>query len=156
VRKKYVDENFFRRGAPIDMGQKSIRNINPTHEDKIVPKPWIETRFLSRDGTTSTMTGDLIMDGHFITYLKTPEHDHHATTKGYADMKLSLHGEDMQGSIGMSGNIILHLGVPEQGKDAIWLRFVNEYFLRCDGGWMQGNLSMGGHRMTGMANPQRD
>jgi len=30
------------------------------------------------------MNADLNLDGHQITYLKQPEHDHNASTKGYA------------------------------------------------------------------------
>ena len=50
------------------------------------------------------MAGDLYMDGHQISYLKAPEHDHMAATTKYADTKLSILGGTMQGGIGMSGN----------------------------------------------------
>lgn len=55
----------------------------------------------------------------------------------------------------MSGNRISHLGDPEQENDAIRLHFVNENFLRHDGGgWMRGDLSIGGFRVVGMSDPQ--
>ena len=97
------------------------------------------------------------MDGRHVSYLREPEQNHHAVTKGYADMKLPLSGGDMQGGIGMGGNRISHLGEPEQNNVAVRLGFVNEYFLKCDGSnWMRNDLSVGGHRVTGMANPQSD
>jgi len=79
------------------------------------------------------MAIDLNMNGNCVSYLKAPEQNHHAVTKGYADTKLSLRGGSMQGEIGMAGNRISHLGEPEQDNDAVRLRFVNEYFLRRDG-----------------------
>ena len=103
------------------------------------------------------MARDLNMDGRFISYLRLPEQNHHAVTKGYAGTKLSRSGADMQGDIGMGGNSILHLDEPEQDNDAVRLRFVNEYFLKRDGSkWMRNDLSVGDHRVTGMANPQSD
>jgi len=65
-------------------------NQNPLHEDELVQKRLIETHFLSRNGGSSTMTSDLNMDGHVITYLKEPEHDHNAATKRHTNTKLSL------------------------------------------------------------------
>ena len=47
------------------------------------------------------------------------------------------------------------MGEPEQDNDAVRLHFVNEYFLRRDGGGcMRNNLSLGGYRVTGMADPK--
>jgi len=53
------------------VGHKSNRNINPnpTHENELVPKQWIETHFVSRDSPVSTMAGDLYTDDHQISYL---------------------------------------------------------------------------------------
>jgi len=103
------------------------------------------------------MARDLNMDVRHVSYLRAPEQNHHAATKGYSDMKLSLLGGDMQGGIGMGGNSISHLGEPEQDNNAVRLRFVNEYFLKRDGSkWMRNDLSVGDHRVTGMANPQSD
>jgi len=98
------------------------------------------------------MAGDLNLDGHQVTYLKEPEHDHMAATKKYVDTKLSL-----LGGIGMSGNRISHLGKPVLDNDALRLSSGNEYYLRRDGGsWISGDLSLGGFRARGMANPQTD
>jgi len=83
------------------------------------------------------MARDLNMDGRHVSYLREPEQNHHAVTKGYADTKLSLLGGDMQEGIGMAGNRISHLGEPEQNNNAVRLSFVNEYFLKHDGSnWM--------------------
>jgi len=83
----------------IDMNQHSIGNIdpNPQNEDEVVPKQSIEENFLNRYSPASTMAKDLNMDGSLVSYLRVPEQNHHAATKGYADTKLSLLGGDMQG-----------------------------------------------------------
>jgi len=80
----------------------------------VVPKHWVEEKFLNRNSPASTMARDLIMDGNHLSYLREPEQNQHAATKEYADTKLSLLGGDMQGVIGMGGNRIAHLGEPEQ------------------------------------------
>jgi len=92
----------------IGMDQHSIRNINsnPQNEDEVVLKQWIEENFLNRYSPASTMTKDLNMDENLVSYLRAPEQNHHAVTKGYADTKLPLSGGDMQGVIGMGGNRI--------------------------------------------------
>ena len=143
----------------IDMGKHSIRNISPApiNEDEVISKQWIENNFFNHYSSASTMARDLNMDGHHVSYLRVPEQNHHAATKGYADTKLPLLGRDMQGGIGMGGNRISHLGEPEQDNDAVRLRFVNDYFLKRDrSNWMRNDLSVGGHRVTGMANLQSD
>jgi len=143
----------------IDMNQNSIRNINPNpqNEDEVVPKQWIENNFLKCYSASSTTAKDLNMDGNHVSYLRAPEQNHHAATKGYADTKLSLLGGSMQGEIGMSGNRIAHLGEPEQSNDAVRLSSANEFYLRRDGSnWMQNALSLGGHRVIGMSNLVED
>jgi len=103
------------------------------------------------------MERDLNMDGRHVSYLKEPEQSHHAVTKGYADTKLSLLGGDMQGEIGMGGNRISHLGEPQHDNDAHRLSSANDYYLRRDrANWMRNDLSEGGFRVRGMANPQTD
>ena len=84
---------------------------------------------------------------------KTSQH----CSQGHADAKLSLLGGDMQGGIGMAGNKISHLGEPEQNNNAVRLSSANHFYLRRDGSnWMRNDLSVGGHRVTGMPNPQKD
>jgi len=97
------------------MNGNSVRHINPSpiHEDEVVPKQWIENNFLNRYSPASTMSRDLYMDGRFVLYLRLPEQNHHAATKGYTDAKLSRSGGEMQGDIRMGGNRISHLGEPE-------------------------------------------
>jgi len=109
--------------SDLDMNGHSIRNsnLNATHGVELVPKEWIENKFLNRYSPASTMARDLNMDGYLITYLREPQHNHHVLIKGYADKKLSLLGGNMQGGIGMSRNRISHLGEPEQNNNALRL-----------------------------------
>ena len=84
---------------------------------------------------------------------KTSQH----CSQGHADAKLSLLGGDMQGGIGMAGNKISHLGEPEQNNNAVRLSSANHFYLRRDGSnWMRNDLSVGGFRVRGMANPSTD
>ena len=148
--KGYVDSKIAGE-SDLNMNGNSIRHINPTpiHEDEVVPKQWIENNFLNRYSPASTMARDLNTDGHFISYLRSPEQNRHAVTKGYADTKLSRLGGDMQGDIGMGGNRISHLGEPEQDNDAVRLSYANEYFVRCDGTVrMIGPLHAGGFKVS--------
>jgi len=141
----------------IDMGGNSIRKINsnPQNEDELVPKQWIEENFLNHNSPASTMARDLNMDIRNISYLGSPEQNHHAASKEYADTKLSLQGGDTQGEIGMSGNRIRHLGEPLHDNDAVRLSSANEFYLKRDGkNWMRNGLSVGGFRVRGMENPQ--
>ena len=102
------------------------------------------------------MALDLNMDGRHVSYLRSPEQNHHTATKGYADTKLSLLGGDMREGIGMGGNRVAHLSEPEQRNDAVRVSSANHFYLRRDGSnWMRNDLSLGGHRVTGMANPKR-
>jgi len=71
------------------------------------------------------MAIDSNLDGHHISYLRAPEQNHHAATKGYAVTKLSLLGESMQGEIGMAGNRTRHLGEPLHDNDALRLSSAN-------------------------------
>jgi len=118
--KGYVDQKSAGE-SDLNMNGNSIRHTNPTpiHEDEVVSKQWIENNFLNLCTPGSTMARDLNMDGRFFSYLRSPERNHHAVTKGYADTKLSRSGGDMQGDIGMGGNKISHLGEPEQDNDAV-------------------------------------
>jgi len=143
----------------IDMGVHSIRDINPNpqNEDGLVPKRWIEEKFLNRYSPASTLAVDLNMDGRHLSYLREPEQNHHAVTKGYADTELSLLGCDMQGNIGMGGNRIRHLCEPQHDNDALRLSSANDYYLSHDGvNWIRADLSLGGQRIRGVANPQTD
>jgi len=143
----------------IGMGEHRIRNINsnPQLEDEVVPKQWIEENFLNRYSPVSTMARDLNVDGNHISYLRAPEQNHHAVTKGYTDTNLSLLDGDMQGGIGMGGNRITHLGEPLHDNDALRLSSANDYYLRRDrANWMRADLSLGGRRIRGVANPQTD
>ena len=148
VRRKYVNERFFKKGDPIDMNQKTLKNVlspiekgnaatkgyvdsksaggndldmrghlvknvrwseedhdlvnraYPHNEVEVGPKQCIEENFLNRYSPALTMARDFNMDGHFVSYLREPEQNHHAATKGYADTKLSLLGGNMQGGLG--------------------------------------------------------
>jgi len=57
VRKKYVDEKFFKRGNPIDMDQKAIQNVlPPTEEGDAANKSYVDSK--------SAGGSDLDMGGH--------------------------------------------------------------------------------------------
>jgi len=118
--KGYVDSKSAGE-SDLNVNGNSIRHINPfpIHEDEEVSKQWIENIFLNRYSPALTMSRDSNMGGRFVSYLRLPEQNHHAATKGYADTKLSRSGGDMQGDIRMGGNRISHLGEPEQDNDAV-------------------------------------
>jgi len=45
VRKKYVNEKFFKRGNPIDMDQKAIKNVlPPTKEGDAATKGYVDSK----------------------------------------------------------------------------------------------------------------
>jgi len=103
------------------------------------------------------MARDLNMDGYVMSYVKSPEQNHHAATKGYADMKLSHSGGDMQDDVGMVGNRISHLGEPEQDNDAVRLSYANECFLRHDGAYRKiGTLHVGGFQLIRVGDPREE
>jgi len=57
----------------------------------------------------------------------------------------------------MAGNRISHLEEPQHDNDAVRLSSANDYYLGRDGAnWMRNDLSVGGFRVRGMANPQID
>jgi len=156
--KGYVDSKSVGE-SDLNMNGHSVKNVdqNPIHEDEVVPKQWIEEHFLDRYSPSSTMARDLNMHGHHVSYLRAPEQNHHAVTKGYADTPLPLLGGDMQGDIAMGGNRIKHLGEPLHDDDALLISSANDYYLRCDGAnWMRADLSLGRRRIRGVANPQTD
>jgi len=103
------------------------------------------------------MAKDLNMDGNLVSYLRAPEQNHHAATKGCADTKMSLLSGDMQGAIGMGGNRIAHLGEPEQSNDAVRLSSANEFYLKRDGtSWMRGSLEAGGFQVIRVGDPREE
>jgi len=63
----------------------------------------------------------------------------------------------MQDEIGMAGNRIRHLGEPLDDNDALRLSSANEFYLKRDGtNWVRADLSSGGQRIRGVANPQTE
>ena len=103
------------------------------------------------------MARDLNMDGYVISYMRLPEQNHHAATKGYADMKLSHSGGDMQDDVGMGGNRISHLGEPEQDNDTVRLSYANEYFIRHGGANRKiGTLHVGGFQLIRVGDPREN
>jgi len=152
------------------MNGNSVKHTNPTpkHEDEVVPKQWIENNFLNRYSPASTMARDLNMDGHHVSYLRAPEQNHHAATKGYADKKLPLLGGDMQGDIDMGGNRISHLGEPEQDNDAVNKRTLDdmiqglqlynkEHFVSADAtSQLRGPVSFNGKKILNLGDPENN
>ena len=89
VRKKYVNEKFFKRADPIDMNQKAIKNVlSPTEEGNPAMKGYVDSK--------SAGESDLDMNGNLIKSVRWPEEDHDSVNRAYvyfvANSKLSLEG----------------------------------------------------------------
>ena len=69
MRKKHVNEKFFKRGNPIDMDQKAIENIlPPTKEGHAATKGYVDSK--------SAGKSDLDMKGHLVKNVRWSEEDH--------------------------------------------------------------------------------
>ena len=68
----------------INLNGHFVRHTNPApiHGDEVVPKQWIENKFLKRYSPALIMVRDLNMDGRHVSYLGAPEQNHHVATKG--------------------------------------------------------------------------
>jgi len=76
VRKKYVNEKFFKRGNPIDMDQKTIKNVLfPTDEGGVANKFYVDSK--------SVGGSDLDMGGHLVKNVRWPEEEHDLVNRAY-------------------------------------------------------------------------
>ena len=103
LRKKYVNEKFFKRGDPIDMNQKAIKNVlSPTEEGDAVTKGYVDSE--------SVGESDLDMNGHLVKNVRWPEEDYDLVNRAYvyfvAGKRLPTEGGTMQGQIGMDQHSI--------------------------------------------------
>ena len=76
VRKKYVYEQFFKRGDPIDMENNPIKNVlSPTEKGDAVTKGYVDSK--------SAGESDLDMQGHLVKNVRWPEEDHDLVNRAY-------------------------------------------------------------------------
>ena len=96
MRRKYVNERFFEKGDPIDMNQKTIKNVlSPTEEGDAATKGYADSK--------SAGESDLNMNGNLIKNVRWPEEDHDSVNRAYvyfvANAKLSLEGALWKGKL---------------------------------------------------------
>jgi len=101
ARKKYVNEKFFKRGNPIDMDQKAIKNVlTPTEEGDAATNGYVDSK--------SVGESDLDMRGHLVKNVRWPEEDYDLVNRAYvyfvAGKRLPIKGGTMEGDIGMGGH----------------------------------------------------
>jgi len=49
VRRKYVNDRFFKKGDPIDMHQKAINNVlSPTEQGDAVTRGYVDSKVLAK------------------------------------------------------------------------------------------------------------
>ena len=91
--KYYVDHNFLNRitggqiGADLDMRGNAIKFLKLDNTDSSAARVAELKLKLNRSG--DGMTGDLSMNNHFITNLKSPTGDNDAVNRGYLNQKIS-------------------------------------------------------------------
>jgi len=116
VRKKYVKEKFLQKGAPIDMCQKSIRNVLPPVDDgDAANKSYVDSK--------SVGGNDLNMNGHLIENVRWAEKANDAVNRAYvysvANTKLSLEGGVMTGDIHMNKHSIRYSNPNQMHEDEV-------------------------------------
>ena len=116
VRKKYVNENFFKRGDPIDMNQKAIKNVlSPTEEGNAAMKGHVDSK--------SVGESDLNMNRNFIKSMRWPEEDHDLVNRAYvcfvAGKRLPIEGGTLQGQIDMDQHSIRSINPNPQNEDEV-------------------------------------
>jgi len=76
VRRKYVNERFFKKNDPIDMNQKAIKNVlSPTEEGDVATKGYVDLK--------SAGESDLDMRGHLVKNVRWPAEDHDLTNRAF-------------------------------------------------------------------------
>ena len=76
MRRKHVNESFFKKGDPIDMNQKAIKNVlSPIEEGDAATKSYIDSK--------SACGSDLDMKGHLVKNVRWPEEDHDLVNQAY-------------------------------------------------------------------------
>lgn len=116
-----------------------------------------------------TMSGDINMDGNFITNLPVPQGSGDAVSKSYLNNYLPRDGSlRMKGSLDMSYNYIGNLSDGTNISDAANMRNVNnavgaatlviennanKRFVKKAGDTLTGNLNLGGNRLVNLGGP---
>ena len=118
VRRKYVNERFKKKGDPIDINQKAIKNVlPPTEEGDAAAKGYIDSK--------SVGESDLNMNGNLIKNVRWPE-DHDSVNRAYvyfvANAKLSLERGTMEGQIDMDQHSIRNVNSNPQNEDEVVLK----------------------------------
>jgi len=127
VRKKYVNEKFFKRGNPVDMDQKATKNILlPTEEGDAVTKGYVDSK--------SAGESDLDMQDHLVKNVRWPEERHDATNHAYAyfveGKRLPIEGGTMQGLIDVGQDTIRNINPNPQNEDEVVPKqWIEENFL---------------------------
>jgi len=127
VRKKYVNEIFFKRGNPIDIDQKAINNVlPPTEVDDAANKSYVDSK--------SVGESDLNMNGSLIKNVRSLEEDHDLVNRTYvyfvANSKVSLEGGTMQGQIDMGEHSIRNINTaPIPEDEVVPKQWIEENFL---------------------------
>jgi len=116
VRKKYVNENFFKRVDPINMENGPIKNVlSPTEEGDTVTKGYVNSK--------SAGESDLDMQGHLVKNVRWPEEDHDLVNRAYvylvAGKRLPIEGGTIQGDIGMGEHRIRNTNSNPQNEDEV-------------------------------------
>jgi len=76
LRKKYVNEIFFKRANPIDMDQKAMKNVLPLTEEG-------DAATEGYDDLKGAGGSDLDMRGHLVKNVRWPEEDHDLVIRAY-------------------------------------------------------------------------
>jgi len=123
VRKKYVNEKFLKKGVPVDMQKKAIKNVlAPVDEGDAATKGYVDSK--------SVGESDLDMNGNLIKNVRWPEEDHDVVNRAYvyfvANSKLSLEGGTMQGQIDMREHRIRDINPNPQNEDELVPKQWNE------------------------------
>jgi len=151
VRKKYVNEKFFKRGDPIDMNQKAIKNVlPPTEEGNAATKGYIDSK--------SVGESDLNMGGHLVRNVnQNPQNEDEVLPKQWIEENfLNRYSptSTMAKDLNTDGNLASYLGAPEQNHHAVTKRYADTK-LSLLGGDMQGDIGMAGHRISHLGEPEQ-
>ena len=156
VRKKYVNEKFFKKCDPIDMENNLIKDLlSPTEEGDAATKGYVDSK--------SAGESDLDMRGHLVKNVRWPEEDHDLVNRAYvyfvAGKRLPLERGTMQGDIGMGEHRIRKINSNPQNEDEVvpkqWIekKILNRYSSALI---MAKDLNMDGIRISYLGVPEQN
>jgi len=149
VRKKYVNEKFIRRDAPIDMKHKAIKNVlSPVDEGNAANKSYVDPK--------SVGGSDLDMIGHSIKNSNpNPMHGDELVPKQWIEnnfLSRDSPASTMAGDLNSDGHQITYLKEPERNHHGVTKGDVNTR-LSLEGGNLRGDLGMLGHNIKNFGDP---